>query len=74
MNEDTFLAEVFRKKDTVTVNANELQKILQDKRRTAAELVRLSKRITELNNALESVQMKLDCEILTKPMYVDLKV
>ena len=51
MKQDTFLCECFHAHETVTVNANELQKMLQEKNKLTMDLKRVTNKL-EIANAL----------------------
>lgn len=62
---DTFLTEIFKPNETVTVNAQELQTLLKN-------YERLKVRIKNYEKKLEELKSKLD--YYSTDIYVDLKV
>lgn len=67
MNQNSFMVDCFKASDKVTVNARELQKILQDKYRVENELRVIYSKL-ELANALlaaksQEITVSLDVKV-----------
>jgi len=67
MIQDDFMLEFFSARDTVTVNANELQALIRN--------IEESKRtIKKLNNRISVLELKVSLKDIVKPLEVKLDV
>ena len=67
MIQDDFMLEFFSARDTVTVNANELQALIRN--------IEESKRtIKKLNNRISMLELKVSLKDIVKPLEVKLDV
>ena len=63
LNQDDFLAECFRDKERVSVNANELQKFIRDAKKESTELAKARNRISILMAKVEVVQEQIEVKL-----------
>jgi len=68
MVQDDFMLEFFSPRDTVTVNANELQALIRKLKESERNIKKLSSRITmlELKNSLQDINKPLEVKLDVK--------
>ena len=68
MVQDDFMLEFFSPRDTVTVNANELQALIRKLKESERNIKKLNSRITmlELKNSLQDINKPLEVKLDVK--------
>ena len=68
MVQDDFMLEFFSPRDTVTVNANELQALIRNLKESERTIKKLNSRITmlELKNSLHDINKPLEVKLDVK--------
>ena len=73
MNLDKFMADYFEPTSTVSVNANELQRLIRNSKSKDRDLKLLNETLNKYREQLNSYKDKNDLLKLNQPMFIDLK-